>query len=106
QKSIVPARLVDEMAQHKRCGFEVRDYPVSHWFDGGDLLRSATEHLSGGDTYRLYTAGSFTHCDDGGFVHHDTLVTLEHEGVGGAEVDCQIRRKPAEERQRIHIWCR
>jgi hypothetical protein len=98
-KSFEPPGLTDEMAQHVRRGLEICDHPVAQGLDGGDLFGSATEHLSGGGAHRLYTARSLAHRDDRRLVHHNTLISFEDEGVGGAEIDCQIGRKPAEERR-------
>ena len=96
----VPVGLPDEMVQHVRRGFEVRDYTVLHGLDSGDLLRCAAEHLSGLGAHCFHATGILAHRDDGRFVDYDTLVSLEHEGVGCAKIDCEIRTKQA-----AKGWC-
>src|SRR5260370_32730918 len=105
-QAAVPVGLPDEMVQHVRRGFEVRDYTVLHGLDGGDLLRCAAEHLSGLGAHRFYAPGILAHRDDGRLVDYDTLVSLEHECVGCTKIDCEIRTEQAAKGWCGHIRCR
>jgi hypothetical protein len=87
--------LLDELLDHLLGDHEVRDHPVLHRTDGGDVAWRLAEHLLGGMTHglnRLLGVGAAfgTNGDHRWFIQHDALAARVDQGVGRTEVDCEI----------------
>ena len=81
--------LADEAADHHLGRVEVRDDAVAEGTDGADAGVCLFVHklglLAQGDALVVRIVDG----DDGGLVQHD-LVILENDGVGRAEVYCEL----------------
>src|SRR5208283_4687645 len=91
--------LLDEVAQHVLGDLEVGYDAVLERPDGDDRARRAAEHLLrlGSDREHAPRAARiFLHRDHRRLVAHDAFALHIDEGVGGAEIDCQIVGEPTE----------
>ena len=86
--------LLDELLEHLLGDGEVGDDAVLHGPDRGDVARRAPEHLLGREAdlldHLLAVRPVLPDRDHRGFVQDDALAPRVDQGIGGAEVDCEV----------------
>ena len=92
--------LPDEVREHLLGGVEVGDHPVPHRPHRRDVGGRPAEHLVGLRSHGLDLAVGGVERHDGGLVEDDAAAAGEDTGVGGAEVDRDVR---CERREQIHV---
>jgi hypothetical protein len=89
--------LLDEIAQHLLCDFEVRDDSVLQRPDGSDVRRGPADHPLGLGPDRQDGRGGRVDGDDGGLVQDDPTPTHIYERVRSTEVDGHVSPEKAGE---------
>ena len=86
---MLAVNLLDEAADHHLRSIEVCDNAVPEGADGAYAGVVALVHELGLLAYCDALAGAVVYCDYAGFVEH-YLVILVDDGIGGAQVYCQL----------------
>jgi hypothetical protein len=94
--------LLNEVLEHLLGHFEVGDDAVLHGPNRLDVTRCLAEHILGFRADGLDPVRDPVDRDDRRFDDGDTASTNVHQGVGGSEVDCQVRGEQPQQAGDVH----
>jgi hypothetical protein len=91
----------DEVLEHFLGDVKIGDHPVLHGLDGYNVAGSPAQHFLGLMANGFNLSGVSIDGNNGGFVDDDSLSAGVNQGVGSAEIDCEIIGEETENRSEV-----
>ena len=94
--------FLDEISEHFLGYLEIRDHPVLHGPDGGDVAGCAPQHLLGLFADRLDFLRDVIDGNDGRLGNNDTSIFRVDQRVRGPEIDGERVGHESKNRAKVH----